>query len=195
MRLRCRSVIYIIVIMQLISGCTPKTTLQATIYDADNKNIVNLHHQDNDGYKLFYGNWEYVEVVSQHQRIGADENYNNLMGKKVTYHPEYFENNSGKINAPTYLVSIYPLNQNNYNQFFPEQIGLEVLLPSAEYFIIVQVVNKPDNLKLELNGFTIIVGDNNTLYAFDNNCIYKLKRVGYIEGYDSNSEPQYQERW
>ena len=195
MRLRIRKAIYIAVIMLLISGCTLDTTLQKNIPNEANSNTGGLIYQHNDGYKLFYGSWEYVEIVSQHKRIGGDENYNNLLGKMVTYHPEYFENNLGKINNPTYLISIYPLAQNKYNQFFPEQIGLEELLPNDEYFILVQIVNKPNEPETDLSGFTIIIKDDNTIYAFDNNCIYKLERVEYIEGYDSNLEPQYQERW
>ncbi|MDL2302673.1 hypothetical protein LJC58_10050, partial [Lachnospiraceae bacterium OttesenSCG-928-D06] len=194
-KLRSREAFYILPIILLLSGCTPKATLQESIFDEANSNIADLGHQDNEGYKLFYGSWEYVEVVSQHKRLGADDGYDSLLGERITYHPEYFEDSSGSINSPTYLVSLYPLNRNEYNQFFPEQIGLEELLPNAEYFSLVEIVNKPNELETNLNGFIIIIKDDSTIYAFDNNCIYRLERVGYINGYDSNSKPQYQERW
>lgn len=158
----------------------------------DDKDSV---YQANDGYKLFYGSWEYKKVVSQHMRLGGDEGFNNLLGKTVTYHSEYFEDSLGKINNPTYLISIYPINQNEYNQFFLEQIGIEELLPQRNYFVLIQIVNKSDELKTGLNGFTFIIKDNNTMYSFDNNCIYELARVGYIDYYDFDVEPTYQERW
>lgn len=152
-------------------------------------------YQSNDGYKLFYGTWEYVEVISQHFRLGGDENYSSLIGNRLTYHPDFFENNSGRINSPTYLISIYPLKQDEYNSFFTEQIGLEEILPNNEYFTHVHVVNKPAGLDMDLYGFNMILKNDNTMYAFDYNCLYKLERVSYIDDYDSNSKPMYNERF
>ena len=50
-------------------------------------------------------------------------------------------------------------------------------------------------LEIDLYGFTIIIKNDNTIYTFDMNCIYELKRVGYTESYDESKAPQYKERW
>lgn len=91
MKSKLKKGIYCLVIILLLSGCRSETKLkEAPIYES-NSSTDKLIYQNNDGYKLFYGSWEYEEVVSQHKRIGGDENYNNLIGKKLTYHPEYQE--------------------------------------------------------------------------------------------------------
>ncbi|MDR2024427.1 MAG: hypothetical protein LBQ71_14545 [Hungatella sp.] len=206
---------YISALVLLLNACIPESKHQnKTIdeinnhYTKDTEYIETQHptesekdtnmsrndfvYRQNKGYKLFYGTWKYVEVVSQHIRLGGDEGYMDLLGEIVTYHPDYFENSLGKIYDPMYLLSIYPINQDHYNQFFLDQVGIETLLPDENYFTLVQIAYKA-NTKIGNNGFTFFIDDDTTMYAFDNNCIYKLTRISYINGYDPNERATYKE--
>lgn len=152
------------------------------------------NYELNDGYKLFYGTWRYAEIVSEHVRLGGDPGYQEVIGQTITYDPDYFETELGRIVNPKYLISIYPIYQDNHNGFFAEQIGIEKLLPNHEFFVLVQVVDTPIGIDIGDLGKTFILDDDNTIYEFDRNCIYKLERIAYIDGYDAESLPSYQER-
>lgn len=133
------------------------------------------------GYQLFYGTWEYTAIVSEHYRLGGDEGCEALLGTTVTYMPDYYECDQERIDAPTYLTMIYPMN-GEYIFYFPEQrASMKELLPEVEYYTYIQIVNKPVWRHNGYAGNEFVVKDENTLFAFDYNCIYELKRVGYME--------------
>lgn len=133
------------------------------------------------GYQLFYGTWEYTAIVSEHYRLGGDEGCEALLGTTVTYMPDYYECGQERIDAPTYLTMIYPMN-GEYILYFPEQrASMKELLPEVEYYTYIQIVNKPVWRYNGYAGNEFVVKDENTLFAFDYNCIYELKRVGYME--------------
>lgn len=142
-----------------------------------------LRYEQNDVYKMFYGTWEYTDIVSKHSRLGGDEGYEEIIGTQVTYSPEKYHCNESIITQPTYLMSIFPQDSDSYNPFLGDQrqINLKDLIPDAHYFVWVQVVNKSEPNEGEYLGTEFFLKDDNTMYAFDYNCIYELKRVGYIE--------------
>lgn len=148
----------------------------------------------NNDYQMFYGTWQYTEVVSQHTRLGGDEGYEDLIGKCVTYQQDYFECGETIINNPEYSVSIIPINDNAYNQFFAEQEGIESMLPEEHFFVFIQIIHKPSG-QGEYFGNEFFIKDNNTMYSYENNCIYKLTRINYSDNYDETSTFSYQERW
>lgn len=145
-------------------------------------------YEQNEAYKMFYGTWEYYSVVSQHRRLGGDEGYEKLLGTQVTYLPEKYECAGDIVSNPNYLMSIYPLDDEHYCPFYEEQrIYIQDLLPDAQYFVWVQIVDKPADIEKHVNvylGSVFVLKDDNTIYSFDMDCIYVLKRVSYIEGYD-----------
>jgi len=94
---------------------------------------------------------------------------------------------------PTYYISIHPIIQGRYNQFFQEQEGLETLLPNKDYFIFVQIEYKK-NSEIERTGFEFLIDNDDVMYVLDKNCIYKLIRVNYMPGYNPDEIVTYQER-
>ena len=65
-----------------------------------------------------------------------------------------------------------------------KQIGIEELMPDAPYFVYVQLGEKTELEEGESYlGVTLILKDENTLYCYANNCIYKLVREAYLPGY------------
>ena len=143
----------------------------------------NTAYDQNSIYKMFYGTWEFTDVVSEHSRLGGDEGYKEALGKQVTYSPEIYCSDDSIIIQPTYLMSIFPQDSDTYNPFlgYQKQINLKDLIPDAHYFVWVQVVNKSKPYEGEYLGTEFFLKDDNTMYAFDYNCIFELKRVGYIE--------------
>lgn len=157
-------------------------------------NIKNPVKVQNKEYQIFFGTWQFTEVVSQHGRLGGDEGYEDLIGKYVTYRQDLFENEEKSIVNPEYSVIIIPIRNNSYNPFFTEQIGLEKLLPEADYAVFIQIIHKPSG-QGTYYGNEFLIKDNNTMYSYDNNCIYKLTRINYLDNYDEKSTFSYQERW
>ena len=138
-------------------------------------------YEQNEAYKMFYGTWEYTEVVSQYRKLCGDEGYEELIGTRVSYYPTAYRCNKVFVPNPTYLMSIFPQDPNGYNLFLVDQINLTELLPDADYFVWVEIVDKPGTNEGEYLGSEFFLKDDNTIYAFDYNCIYELKRVGYID--------------
>lgn len=145
-------------------------------------------YEQNEAYKMFYGTWEYSSVVSQHRSLGGDEGYEELLGTQVTYLPEKYECAKDTVSNPNYLMSIYPLDDEHYCPFYEEQrVYIGDLLSDAQYFVWVQIVDKPTDIEKHENiylGSEFVLKDDNTIYSFDMDCIYELKRVSYIEDYD-----------
>ena len=97
----------------------------------------------NDAYKMFYGTWEITGIVSEHTRLGGDEGYEDVLGMQIVYTPDEYKNNGICISDPDYLMSIFPIG--DYCPFLntQEQVGVKTLLPEQDYFVWVQIVNKP----------------------------------------------------
>ncbi|MGN1160117.1 MAG: hypothetical protein ACI4SE_07950 [Lachnospiraceae bacterium] len=159
-------------IFLMLTGCAK--TEEAKWEDIEQeKNIL-------QEYQSFYGTWEYTAVLSEHSRLGGDEGYQSLLGMTVTYMPGYYECGKERIDDPTYLMMIHPM-KGNYATYFPYQTGIYSLIPEAEYYVCIQIVNKPSCYYDYYAGEEFVVKDEDTLLAFDHNCIYELKRKGYIE--------------
>ena len=132
-----------------------------------------------DAHKFFYGVWEFTDVVSQHGRLGGDEGYEDVIGTQVAYSPDVYLCNENVVRYPTYLMYIFPQDPDRYNPFLEDQrqINLKNLLPDARYFIWIQIVNKGGiDLEGDILGNEFFLKDENTMYAFDYNCIYEMKK-------------------
>lgn len=142
----------------------------------------------NDVYKLFYGTWEITDVVMQHRNQG-DKGYEDILGMQVTYLPEmYGFGGIVKVNNPNYLMSIVP-----FGHSFVSDMPVGSLV-NDEWFIFVQIVDKPSGdgviTGIEYGyepyiGSEFFIKDDSTIYCFDYNCYYEMKRISYISDYDS----------
>lgn len=149
-----------------------------------------LHYEQNDAYKLFYGTWEITQIVSKHRQIGGDEGCEDILGMQITFLPDRYEfGGIVTVDHPNYLMSIFPdgikLMSDNLRQ---SAVGEDTLLPDNEVFVWVQIVDKSSGVEDGRSyGFEPYVGseffikDANTLYCFDYECLYEMKRVSYDE--------------
>ena len=152
-------------------------------------------YKADDAHKFFYGIWELTKVVSQHSGLGGDEGYEDVIGTQVAYSPDIYLCNGNVIRYPTYLMNIFPQDPDRYNPFLGDQrqTNLEDLLPGARYFIWIQIVNKGGVASVadgELLGNEFFLKDENTMYAFDYNCIYEMKRIGGVEDINTDNIPK-----
>ena len=132
--------------------------------------------------QIFYGKWRFEEVVSQHTYRG-DEGYEDLLGTIAIYRDGYFECGGNSIRNPEYEIIAYTPREWE-DLFWGKQIGIEELMPDAPYFVYVQLGEKTELEEGESYlGVTLILKDENTLYCYANNCIYKLVREAYLPGY------------
>ena len=146
-----------------------------------------------DVHKFFYGVWEFTDVVSQHGRLGGDEGYEDVIGTQVAYSPDVYLCNENVVRYPTYLMYIFPQDPDRYNPFLEDQrqINLKNLLPDARYFIWIQIVNKGGiDFEGDILGNEFFLKDENTMYAFDYNCIYEMKRIGEVEDINMDGIPE-----
>lgn len=152
-------------------------------------------YKADDAHKFFYGIWEFTKVVSQHSGLGGDEGYEDVIGTQVAYSPDIYLCNGTVIRYPTYLMNIFPQDPDRYNPFLGDQrqTNLKDLLPGARYFIWIQIVNKGGVASVadgELLGNEFFLKDENTMYAFDYNCIYEMKRIGGVEDINTDNIPK-----
>ena len=152
-------------------------------------------YKADDAHKFFYGIWELTKVVSQHSGLGGDEGYEDVIGTQVAYSPDIYLCNGTVIRYPTYLMNIFPQDPDQYNPFLGDQrqTNLKDLLPGARYFIWIQIVNKGGVASVadgELLGNEFFLKDENTMYAFDYNCIYEMKRIGGVEDINTDNIPK-----
>ena len=152
-------------------------------------------YKADDAHKFFYGIWELTKVVSQHSGLGGDEGYEDVIGTQVAYSPDIYLCNGTVIRYPTYLMNIFPQDPDRYNPFLGDQrqTNLEDLLPGARYFIWIQIVNKGGVASVadgELLGNEFFLKDEDTMYAFDYNCIYEMKRIGGVEDINTDNIPK-----
>jgi hypothetical protein len=160
-------------------------------------------YEQNDAYKLFYGTWEITSIVSEHGRLGGDEGCEDILGMQVTYLPDRYEfGGIVTVDNPNYLMSIFPTNSPRL--YYSDQISVKTLMPDSDYFVWIQIVDKPTSSEIKTGldyGYEVYVGDeffikdDNTLYCYDYNCIYELKRIDYIDDYDPEHTLTLHERW
>ncbi len=90
------------------------------------------------------------------------------------------------VGAQEYLIYILPADSRLL--FDQRQASMDTLLPDSGYYIWVQTADSPVG-----EGF--FIKDDNTLYLRAYNCIYEMKRVSYMDGYDYERSQDYQERY
>lgn len=148
------------------------------------------HYEQNDAYKLFYGTWEITKIVSEHGQDGGDKGFEDILGMQVTYLPDRYEfGGIVTVDHPDYLISIYPSGSSLMGDLKQSRVGEDtIILPENEVFVLVEIVNKPSGVEDGRSyGFEPYIGneffvkDDNTLYCYDYNCIYEMKRVSYDE--------------
>lgn len=153
--------------------------------------------EQNDAYKLFYGTWEITQIVSKHGQLGGDEGCEDILGMQVTYLSDRYEfGGIVTVDHPNYLMSIYPRGSSLIGGLRQNDVGEDTLkLPDNEVFVWVQIVNMPIGVETGRSyGFESYVGseffikDDNTLYCFDYNCFYEMKRVSYDEVSEEEAE-------
>jgi len=59
---------------------------------------------------------------------------------------------------------------------------MKELVPNEPYYICIKVCNMVRDKKDQ--GRKLILKNDNTMYAIENNCIYELERIRYVDGYD-----------
>lgn len=160
-------------------------------------------YQQNEAYKMFYGTWEVTGVVCEHSRLGGDAGYEAIIGRQISYGPERYECNGICIDHPEYMMTIF--SGETTSSFIDDFIVMDALLPEQDFYVWVQIVNKPSSEDVEYDaqqyGSEVYIGDefflkdDNTLYCCDYNCVYELTRVSYPENYDETEASTYQERW
>ena len=154
---------------------------------------ANIELQDNVN-QMFYGTWRYEEVVSQHSGLGGDTGYEELLGQTVVYEADYYECGGESIQNPKYEVAIYPISE--LGTFFVRQNGFAELFPATPYFVYIRITDKPSTVGGHgYHAVDFILQDENTLYCYDMNCIYKLVRVEYSQKYSEGEAPSYSEHW
>lgn len=150
------------------------------------------------GYKMFYGTWEFTELMYEHRSVLEEDN-DNILGWQVTYLPTLYECHGMYIENPHYNIQIFPAKYPT--SFFNDLGNLDVLMPDSSFYVWTMIVDKPpsrlagyyEGMDYESEIFTgaeFFVKDDNTLFSFANNCIYKLTRVSYPEEYDESTNTE-----
>ena len=143
-----------------------------------------------DAHKFFYGVWEFTNVVSQVDRwIGVDAK--DVIGTQVAYSPDIYICNENVIRYPIYLIDIFPQDPDPY--IFGQLDNLEEILPGAKYYTWIQIVNKDwvdSEVEREFLGDGFLLKDENTMYAFEYDYIFELKRVGGVEDINTDNIPE-----
>ena len=143
-----------------------------------------------DAHKFFYGVWEFTNVVSQVDRwIGVDAK--DVIGTQVAYSPDIYICNENVIRYPIYLIDIFPQDPDPYTFMWLD--NLEEILPGAQYYTWIQIVNKfwlvPEK-EGDFWGDEFFLKDENTMYAVECNYIFELKRVGGVEDINTDNIPE-----
>ena len=143
-----------------------------------------------DAHKFFYGVWEFTNVVSQVDRwIGVDAK--DVIGTQVAYSPDIYICNENVIRYPIYLIDIFPQDPDPYTFMWLD--NLEEILPGAKYYTWIQIVNKDwvdSEVEREFLGDGFLLKDENTMYVFEYDYIFELKRVGGVEDINTDNIPE-----
>ncbi len=143
-----------------------------------------------DAHKFFYGIWEYTDVVSQ-DSWSAGVDAKDIIGTQVAYSPDIYICNENVIRYPIYLIDIFPQDPDPY--IFGQLDNLEEILPGAKYYTWIQIVNKDwvdSEVEREYLGDGFLLKDENTMYVFEYNYIFELKRVGGVEDINTDNIPE-----
>jgi len=129
------------------------------------------------GHKIWYGKWVVEKKIGDSKRLDVQD-IDDLIGKEIFFgrwQSEfiYYEEEI-KIEYPKYEITIIPLDENT--TYFPYMPRLKDIGISGEYVTIFWIP-----------GYDVsyIVKDEDTLIMFTRDAYLELKRLEYIEGYDS----------
>ena len=94
-----------------------------------------------------------------------------------------------------YKIYLFSENEDDYSSFLESdlQIDMKELVPDEPYYICVNVCSTVKDEKDR--GKKLILKNDNTMYAIENNCIYELERIEHIWNYDPEETITYQERY
>ena len=140
----------------------------------------------NDGYKLFYGEWEVKEYLNYTAEIPVDEDNNNIeknaesfIGMRVSYGKDGILNNNYLVlENPIYKISIIPVLKKEQNYLGKRSLSVNSLGIKGNYFNYVFADGKKQG---NVFGDSFYIIDNNTLVTEYMAYEYFMKRVSFIE--------------
>ena len=151
-----------------------------------NKNDCVLIEVANDGYKLFYGEWEVKKYLNYTAEIPMNEQDSNIeksaesfVGMHVSYGKDgVLNNNHFVLENPIYKISIIPVLEKEQNYLGKRSLSVSSLGINGNYFNYVFADGKKQG---NVFGDTFYIIDNNTLVTEYMACEYLMKRVSFIE--------------
>lgn len=133
-------------------------------------------------YKLFYGEWKVEEVLFEHPRIGPDEGYLDIIGKTVYYDKTLYKEDGNMISdEPFYDIAIIPRTNKPFESDFWGEFDMGL---GDKYFVFVSINFDWVFDEREFPfASEFYIKDDNTLILSSHNCLYRMSRVSYIDGY------------
>lgn len=150
-------------------------------YDGDTKNNTFI----DKSYRIFYGEWIVKEICGEHERLGKQEDADELIGTKIYFDMKEIRiNNVNAIDNPEYSITILPSTIDCYIPYMPshKDLGIE-----GEYFTFVSVYTGVASNPL-LIAASFYIKDDRTLILESSEAYYTLERVSYISDVDKYYE-------
>ncbi|TCK93198.1 hypothetical protein EDC19_1387 [Natranaerovirga hydrolytica] len=128
-------------------------------------------------YKIYYGEWQIKEMCGEHERLGAHEDADELIGTKIYFnYDKVMINDELAITNPKYRISILPSSIDYYTPYMPSHKEFGIV---GNYFTYVSVYTGGESNPLLISaGF--YVKDDETLLLESNDAYYRVERIGYI---------------
>ena len=145
-------------------------------------------YKQSDAYKMFYGRWKYKKIVWEQEGQQDNPEHEDLLETQVLYTSGSYGWTQTDADIVTetsgYKIYLFSENEDDYSSFLESdlQIDMKELVPDEPYYICVKVCDVMRDEKDR--GKKLILKNDNTMYAVENNCIYELERVEHEEGYD-----------
>lgn len=191
-------VIMILIIALQLAGCSNKQELEvtelsqshisedsSTTEEEDNKD-TEIRNNDavsekslfvDNSYKIYYGEWIVKEICGEHERLGKQENAEELIGSKIYFDVDEIRiNDVIAITNPEYRISILPSTIDYYIPNMPSHKDLGV---KGEFFMFVSVYTGETSNPLLISA-DFYIKDDKTLILVSNDAYYTLERVDYI---------------
>ena len=165
---------------------------------------VYTQYTQEDAYRMFFGRWRYKNIVWEQKGQQDDQASEDLLGTEVFYDSGRYgwTQTDDDIDSQTdddidsqadygidkqtsgFKIYLFSENEDDYSSFLESdlQIDMKELVPNEPYYICVKVCNMIRDKKDR--GRKLILKNDNTMYAIENNCIYELERIRYVDGYD-----------
>lgn len=193
-------IMMLLIILQLV-GCSNKQELKVTelsqshtsdeSIEEDSSTTEEEGNKDTDiknadgekksfvdkSYKIYYGEWIVKDICGEHERLGKQENAEELIGSKI-----YFDVDEIRINDliavtnPEYRISILPSTIDYYIPNMPSHKELGV---KGNFFTFVSVYTGETSNPLLISA-DFYVKDDKTLILVSNDAYYTLERIDYI---------------